>query len=132
MEGWGLLPALARGLSLGAGAGALGRRCRTDPVPAVKSRKPSIGELILRHTNSPTRARQAAQLALQHVRDGQVLQALAGASLFRGSAERQSEALRVKNAVYCAVIFSEFLKELAAIAQAHAVTSPFLTEPPEE
>lgn len=100
--------------------------------PAVKSRKPSIGELILRHTNSPTRARQAAQLAFQHVRDGQVLQALAGASLFRGSAERQSEALRVKNAVYCAVIFSEFLKELAAIAQAHAVTSPFLTEPPEE
>ncbi|NXF48117.1 F16A2 protein, partial [Oceanites oceanicus] len=94
----------------------------------VKSRKPSIGELILRHTNSPTRARQAAQLAFQHVRDGQVLQALAGASLFRGSAERQSEALRVKNAVYCAVIFSEFLKELAAIAQAHAVTSPFLTE----
>ncbi|KAM6098933.1 FHF complex subunit HOOK-interacting protein 1B isoform 2-T3 [Theristicus caerulescens] len=98
----------------------------------VKSRKPSIGELILRHTNSPTRARQAAQLAFQHVRDGQVLQALAGASIFRGSAERQSEALRVKNAVYCAVIFSEFLKELAAIAQAHAVTSPFLTEPPEE
>ncbi|XP_037232035.1 FTS and Hook-interacting protein isoform X1 [Falco rusticolus] len=98
----------------------------------VKSRKPSIGELILRHTNSPTRARQAAQLAFQHVRDGQVLQALAGASLFRGSAERQSEALRVKNAVYCAVIFSEFLKELAAITQAHAVTSPFLTEPPEE
>ncbi|NXB81865.1 F16A2 protein, partial [Donacobius atricapilla] len=37
-------------------------------------------------------------------------------------------ALRVRNAVYCAVIFSEFLKELAAIAQAHAVTSPFLTE----
>ncbi|XP_029898572.1 FTS and Hook-interacting protein [Aquila chrysaetos chrysaetos] len=103
---------------------------RTETL--VKSRKPSIGELILRHTNSPTRARQAAQLAFQHVRDGQVLQALAGASLFRSSAERQSEALRVKNAVYCAVIFSEFLKELAAIAQAHAVTSPFLTEPPEE
>ncbi|NXL49564.1 F16A2 protein, partial [Podilymbus podiceps] len=99
---------------------------RTETL--VKSRKPSIGELILRHTNSPTRARQAAQLAFQHVRDGQVLQALAGASLFRGSAERQSEALRVKNAVYCAVIFSEFLKELAAIAQAHSVTSPFLTE----
>ncbi|NWH54284.1 F16A2 protein, partial [Fregata magnificens] len=38
----------------------------------VKSRKPSIGELILRHTNSPTRARQAAQLAFQHMRDGQV------------------------------------------------------------
>ncbi|XP_054829468.1 FHF complex subunit HOOK interacting protein 1B [Eublepharis macularius] len=98
----------------------------------VKSRKPSIGELIMRHTNSPTRARQAAQLALQHMREGQVMHALAGASLFRTSAEKQSEALRVKNAVYCAVIFSEFLKELAAIAQAHAVTSPFLLEPPEE
>uniref|UniRef100_A0A8D2LPN9 FHF complex subunit HOOK-interacting protein 1B n=1 Tax=Varanus komodoensis TaxID=61221 RepID=A0A8D2LPN9_VARKO len=99
---------------------------------AVKSRKPSIGELIMRHTNSPTRARQAAQLALQPMREGQAMQALAGASLLRGSAERQSEALRVKNAVYCAVIFGEFLKELAAIAQAHAVTSPFLLEPPEE
>ncbi|XP_063162138.1 FHF complex subunit HOOK-interacting protein 1B isoform X2 [Candoia aspera] len=98
----------------------------------VKSRKPTIGELIMRHTNSPTRARQAAQLALQHVREGQVLQALSGGSFFRGSAEKQSEALRVKNAVYCAVIFSEFLKELAAIAQAHAVTSPFLLEPPVE
>ncbi|XP_067420719.1 FHF complex subunit HOOK-interacting protein 1B isoform X2 [Emydura macquarii macquarii] len=98
----------------------------------VKSRKPSIGELILRHTHSPTRARQAAQLAFQHMREGQVLQALAGAALARGSAEKQSEALRVKNAVYCAVIFSEFLKELAAIAQAHAVTSPFLLEPAEE
>lgn len=86
----------------------------------------------MRHTNSPTRARQAAQLALQHVREGQVLQALSGGSLLRGSAEKQSEALRVKNAVYCAVIFSEFLKELAAIAQAHAVTSPFLLEPPPE
>lgn len=86
----------------------------------------------MRHTNSPTRARQAAQLALQHVREGQVLQALSGGTLFRGSAEKQSEALRVKNAVYCAVIFSEFLKELAAIAQAHAVTSPFLLEPPVE
>ncbi|NXJ11776.1 F16A2 protein, partial [Odontophorus gujanensis] len=94
----------------------------------ARSRKPSLGELILRHTNSPTRARQAAQLALQQVRDGPVLQALAGAALFRSSAEKQSEALRVKNAVYCAVIFSEFLKELAAIAQAHAVTSPFLCE----
>ncbi|XP_015277242.1 PREDICTED: FTS and Hook-interacting protein [Gekko japonicus] len=45
----------------------------------VKSRKPSIGELIMRHTNSPTRARQAAQLALQHMREGQVMHALAGA-----------------------------------------------------
>lgn len=99
----------------------------------VKSRKPSLGELIMRHTNSPTRARQAAQLALQHMREGQVMHALSGAPLFRSSAEKQSEALRVKNAVYSAVIFTEFLKELAAIAQAHAVTSPFLLEaPPEE
>nr|XP_033805048.1 FTS and Hook-interacting protein [Geotrypetes seraphini]XP_033805049.1 FTS and Hook-interacting protein [Geotrypetes seraphini]XP_033805050.1 FTS and Hook-interacting protein [Geotrypetes seraphini]XP_033805051.1 FTS and Hook-interacting protein [Geotrypetes seraphini] len=98
----------------------------------VKSRKPSIGELILRHTNSPTRARQAAQLAFQHVRDGQVLHALSGTSLFKSSAEKQNEALRVKNAVYCAVIFSEFLKELAAITQEHAVTSPFLLESVEE
>ncbi|XP_038674907.1 FTS and Hook-interacting protein-like [Scyliorhinus canicula] len=94
----------------------------------VKSRKPSLGELILRHTNSPTRARQAAQLALQHVREGQVLHALSGSSIFKSSAEKQNEALRVKNAVYCSLIFSEFLKELAAIAQEHTVTSPFLVD----
>uniref|UniRef100_UPI00398F2F09 FHF complex subunit HOOK-interacting protein 1B n=2 Tax=Pristiophorus japonicus TaxID=55135 RepID=UPI00398F2F09 len=98
----------------------------------VKSRKPSLGELILRHTNSPTRARQAAQLALQHVREGQVLHALTGSSIFKSSAEKQNEALRVKNAVYCSLIFSEFLKELAAIAQEHTVTSPFLLEDKEE
>lgn len=97
---------------------------RSDTL--VRSRKPSLGELILRHTNSPTRARQAAQMAFAHVRDGgQVLHS----ALFRGSAvgtvERQNEALRVKNAVYCGIIFSEFLKELAALAQEHAVTTPF-------
>ncbi|XP_072118546.1 FHF complex subunit HOOK-interacting protein 1B isoform X1 [Mobula birostris] len=104
---------------------------RSDSL-AVKSRKPSLGELILRHTNSPTRARQAAQLALQHVREGQVLHTLTGSSIFKSSAEKQNEALRVKNAVYCSLIFSEFLKELAAIAQEHAVTSPFLLEDREE
>uniref|UniRef100_A0A3P9MDY0 FHF complex subunit HOOK-interacting protein 1B n=1 Tax=Oryzias latipes TaxID=8090 RepID=A0A3P9MDY0_ORYLA len=98
----------------------------------VKSRKPSLGDLILRHTNSPTRARNAAQLALAHVRDGG--QSLHSA-LFRGGGgsggggasglEKQAEALRVKNAVYCTVIFCEFLKELAALAQEHAVTLPF-------
>lgn len=95
----------------------------------MKSRKPSLGDLILRHTNSPTRARHAAQLALAHVRDGG--QSLHSA-LFKGvggggasSLEKQAEALRVKNAVYCAVIFCEFLKELAALAQEHAVTLPF-------
>ncbi|KAM9709896.1 FHF complex subunit HOOK-interacting protein 1B [Menidia menidia] len=93
----------------------------------VKSRKPSLGDLILRHTNSPTRARQAAQLALAHVRDGS--QSLHSA-FFRSNTstsgiEKQAEALRVKNAVYCTVIFCEFLKELAALAQEHAISLPF-------
>uniref|UniRef100_A0A8C7XUQ0 FHF complex subunit HOOK-interacting protein 1B n=1 Tax=Oryzias sinensis TaxID=183150 RepID=A0A8C7XUQ0_9TELE len=105
----------------------------------VKSRKPSLGDLILRHTNSPTRARNAAQLALAHVRDGG--QSLHSA-LFRGGGgsggggasglEKQAEALRVKNAVYCTVIFCEFLKELAALAQEHAVTLPFPQSKEEE
>lgn len=116
---------IARGkLDWGEGQGSVPALRRSDTL--VKSRKPSIGELILRHTNSPTRARQAAQMAFQHVRDGQVLHALSGTSIFKASAEKQNEALRVKNAVYCAVIFTEFMKELAAITQEHAVTSPFL------
>uniref|UniRef100_A0A8C5K2F7 FHF complex subunit HOOK-interacting protein 1B n=1 Tax=Jaculus jaculus TaxID=51337 RepID=A0A8C5K2F7_JACJA len=110
---------------------------RSDPL--VRSRRPSLGELLLRHAHSPTRARQAAQV-LQPGRDGAGL-GLSGDSpgastpilLPRGGAsERQGEALRVKNAVYCAVIFPEFLKELAAISQAHAVTSPFLLDTSEE
>lgn len=103
---------------------------RSDSL--VKSRKTSLGDLILRHTNSPTRARHAAQMALAHVRDGG--QSLHSA-LFRtggvgGGAEKQAEALRVKNAVYSAVIFCEFLKELAALAQEHAVTLPFTAPSP--
>ncbi|XP_003465300.2 FHF complex subunit HOOK-interacting protein 1B isoform X2 [Cavia porcellus] len=111
-------------------------RC-SDPL--VKSRRPSLGELLLRHAHSPTRARQATQV-LQPGRDGTGL-GLGGGSpgastpvlIPKGGApERQGEALRVKNAVYCAVIFPEFLKELAAISQAHAVTSPFLLDSSEE
>ncbi|XP_064165863.1 FHF complex subunit HOOK-interacting protein 1B-like [Anguilla rostrata] len=89
---------------------------RSDSL--VKSRKPSLGDLILRHTQSPVRARQAAQQALAHVRGG----ALGGGA---PGLEKQAEALRVKNAVYSAVVFSEFLKELAALAQEHAVAMPF-------
>ncbi|MBN3298259.1 F16A2 protein, partial [Amia calva] len=97
---------------------------RTETL--VKSRKPSLGDLILRHTNSPTRARQAAQMAFAHVRDGgQVLHSALFRSSGAGTIERQNEALRVKNAVYCAVVFTEFLKELAALAQEHAVSLPF-------
>ncbi|XP_015989006.1 FTS and Hook-interacting protein isoform X5 [Rousettus aegyptiacus] len=111
---------------------------RSDPL--AKSRRPSLGELLLRHTHSPTRARQAAQLVHQPGRDGAGL-GLGGGSPGAstpvlpprgGAPERQGEALRVKNAVYCAVIFPEFLKELAAISQAHAVTSPFLLDTSEE
>ncbi|XP_049636211.1 FHF complex subunit HOOK interacting protein 1B isoform X1 [Suncus etruscus] len=111
---------------------------RSDPL--IKSRRPSLGELLLRHAHSPTRARQAAQLVLQPGRDGTGL-GLSGSSPGTstpvlpprgGAPERQGEALRVKNAVYCAVIFPEFLKELAAISQAHAVTSPFLLDTSEE
>ncbi|NWU08777.1 F16A2 protein, partial [Cephalopterus ornatus] len=113
---------IARGrLDWAEGPGATPALRRPDTL--ARSRKPSLGELLLRHANSPTRARHAAQLALQGLRDGGLhpLPPLAHPA-------RHGEALRVRNAVYCAVIFSEFLKELAAIAQAHAVTSPFLTE----
>ncbi|XP_073664659.1 FHF complex subunit HOOK-interacting protein 1B isoform X5 [Tursiops truncatus] len=120
----------------GPAAGSAPRR--SDSL--VKSRRPSLGELLLRHAHSPTRARQAAQMVLQPGRDGTGL-GLGGGSPGAstpvlpprgGAPDRQGEALRVKNAVYCAVIFPEFLKELAAISQAHAVTSPFLLDTSEE
>ncbi|XP_065490961.1 FHF complex subunit HOOK-interacting protein 1B [Caloenas nicobarica] len=98
--------------------GAVPALRRSDTL--ARTRKPSLGELLLRHAHSPTRARAGPPpLPLPLSRDGPAPPA-------------PPQALRVKNAVYCAVIFCEFLKELAAIAQAHAVTSPFLCEPPEE
>ncbi|XP_077392613.1 FHF complex subunit HOOK-interacting protein 1B isoform X2 [Festucalex cinctus] len=115
--------------------GALPPLRRSDSF--VKSRKSSLSDLILRHTNSPARTRSAAQMALAHVRvGGQTLHS----ALFRGGGgtggasglEKQAEALRVKNAVYCAVIFCEFLKELAALAQEHAVAMPFARTDAEE
>ncbi|XP_077435492.1 FHF complex subunit HOOK-interacting protein 1B isoform X2 [Vanacampus margaritifer] len=109
---------------------------RSDSL--VKSRKSSLSDLILRHTNSPTRTRSAAQMALAHVRvGGQTLHSalFGGAGGAGGGAsnlEKQAEALRVKNAVYCAVVFCEFLKELAALAQEHAVALPFARTHAEE
>ncbi|XP_036603090.1 FTS and Hook-interacting protein isoform X2 [Trichosurus vulpecula] len=127
--------------SEGPGTGSVPRR----PDTLVKARKPSLGELLLRHAHSPTRSRQAAQVVPQLGREGPGPALGLGGSLGSHSAlgtsplplrsspaERQGEALRIKNAVYCAVVFPEFLKELAAISQAHAVTSPFLLEAFEE
>lgn len=132
---WGPLLSQAKGFCL---TSAPSRHSCLFPV---KSRRPSLGELLLRHAHSPTRARQAAQMVLQPGRDGGAGLGLGGGSpgastpvlpARGGAPEHQGEALRVKNAVYCAVIFPEFLKELAAISQAHAVTSPFLLDTSEE
>ncbi|KAK2517580.1 hypothetical protein Q9233_013015 [Columba guinea] len=101
--------------------GAVPALRRSDSL--ARPRKPSLGELLLRHAHSPTRARAGPPAPPPPV----------PVPLSRdGPGPPAPPALRVKNAVYCAVIFCEFLKELAAIAQAHAVTSPFLCEPPEE
>uniref|UniRef100_A0A4W2GHS9 FTS- and Hook-interacting protein n=1 Tax=Bos indicus x Bos taurus TaxID=30522 RepID=A0A4W2GHS9_BOBOX len=51
---------------------------RSDSL--VKSRRPSLGELLLRHAHSPTRARQAAQMVLQPGRDGGAGLGLGGGS----------------------------------------------------
>lgn len=79
-------------------------------------------------------------MALAHVRvGGQTLHSAlfrsgggGGGGAGASNLEKQAEALRVKNAVYCAVIFCEFLKELAALAQEHAVTLPFARTDTEE
>ncbi|XP_078684317.1 FHF complex subunit HOOK-interacting protein 1B-like, partial [Branchiostoma floridae x Branchiostoma belcheri] len=38
------------------------------------------------------------------------------------------ESHQTRNAVYCAIILTEFVKELSAIVQEHAVTPPLLLE----
>uniref|UniRef100_UPI00358F6C54 FHF complex subunit HOOK-interacting protein 1B isoform X2 n=1 Tax=Myxine glutinosa TaxID=7769 RepID=UPI00358F6C54 len=96
------------------------------PEAFVKSKKPSLGELLLRHANSPSRARQAAQLALHHVRHAgappiPIAPNSAAAAGFAAFRRQQHEATRTKNAVYCALLLSEFVHELAAAAQEHSV-----------
>ena len=41
----------------------------------------------------------------------------------REKEEKKLRELRTKNAVYASIVLAEFLKELAAIAQEHAVAS---------
>ncbi|XP_069737789.1 FHF complex subunit HOOK-interacting protein 1B-like [Phaenicophaeus curvirostris] len=106
---------IARGkLDWAEAAGTVPALRRTD-TPG-RSRKPSLGELLLRRAPSPPGPPRSPLRG-----DPRAAPPAAAAT-----------ALRVRNAVYGAVVFCEFLKELAALAQAHAVTSPFLGEPPEE
>uniref|UniRef100_G3UH16 FHF complex subunit HOOK-interacting protein 1B n=1 Tax=Loxodonta africana TaxID=9785 RepID=G3UH16_LOXAF len=117
----------------GPAAGPVPRR--SDPLGKSRS---FIHQFLFANQNNTLRAREQRTLVKKsrNLAGGGAAFSQTNAStpvlLPRGGPERQGEALRVKNAVYCAVIFPEFLKELAAISQAHAVTSPFLLDTSEE
>ena len=70
---------------------------------------------LLRRGNRRKSVTAAEKQKLNTIRESGMMSATGGSS------NAQYEFLRNKNAVYCAVVFEEFLKELAAITQEHAV-----------
>ncbi|XP_033631661.1 FTS and Hook-interacting protein-like isoform X1 [Asterias rubens] len=88
-------------------------RQRSGSLKSSVTRKSNALDLFLRRGSRRNKSISAAEKQkLSRINE-------AGMALPAASAEYQS--LKTRNAVYCAVILDEFLKELAAISQEHAV-----------
>ena len=82
-----------------------------------------FGDLLFRRSplgnKKPTGTRDPR---LQMIGDGKGMRFI-NRSLNETSNSDKMESVKTKNAVYCALVLEEFLKELAAISQEHAVIS---------
>ncbi len=78
------------------------------------SKRTILGDLLRRGNRRKSSVTAAEKQKLNTIREAGLVSV--------GSTSAQYEFLRNKNAVYCAVVFEEFLKELAALAQEHAVS----------
>ncbi|XP_022084382.1 FTS and Hook-interacting protein-like isoform X2 [Acanthaster planci] len=91
--------------------GKLGRS-RTSSLRTLTKHK-STFDHFLRRGNRRNKSLSAAEK--------QKLAKISEAGMAQPAASAEYESLKTRNAVYCAVIFDEFLKELAAISQEQAV-----------
>ena len=88
-------------------------------LPSDKKRSNSVlGDLFRR--NSPHSKNKGFNSRLQNIGDG-YRYINRGASSDNKSEADHMESVKTKNAVYSAIVLEEFLKELAAVCQEHAV-----------
>ncbi|XP_076811105.1 FHF complex subunit HOOK-interacting protein 1B-like isoform X2 [Clavelina lepadiformis] len=103
--------------------GGMFRRRKPKDRTNKKSLLPTLETLLERRGRSSSRNSESSEI---HPSDG----AGDSASMFyvqqkaqqKNRDERKLKELRTKNAVYASIVLAEFLKELAAVAQEHAVT----------
>lgn len=105
------------------------------PVPRVKTRNTALGEVFLRRKKRKPQTPKSSKLDTLVEKRGRALQltqkaGFEGQSMFYAvsntrmfsASDKQNNDTRTKNVVFSCVILHEFLKELAAISQEHAVT----------
>nr|XP_039249033.1 FTS and Hook-interacting protein-like [Styela clava] len=105
------------------------------PVPRVKTRNTALGEVFLRRKRRKPLTQKGSKLDTLVEKQGRSLQltqktGFEGQSMFYAvsntkffsALDKQNNDTRTKNVVFACVILHEFLKELAAISQEHAVT----------
>ena len=103
-----------------------------SPIPlstflADKKRGSTIGEFLFGRKNNNKNRPSVPGSRLQLLGDGKGFRFInqrgqqGAAAASEGGGGDPMEALKTKNAVYCALVLEEFLKELAAVAQEHAV-----------
>lgn len=100
------------------------------PVPRVKTRNTVLGEVFLRRKQR--KARIGKLEALAEDKNAQLKSASEGLSMFYTSSNaknltnKQMSDSQTKNVVFACIVLHEFLKELAAVSQEHAVTCNWL------
>ena len=87
---------------------------------AEKKRSGSvIGDFFRRHNSNANKGRLLGNKNLQLIGDG--YRFINRPSPPPDGSQDHMESVKTKNAVYCALVLEEFLKELAAVCQEHAV-----------
>lgn len=100
------------------------------PVPKVKTRNTVLGEVLLRRKQR--KARVGKLEALVEDKNTPLKSASEGLSMFYTSSNanhltsKQMNDSQTKNVVFACIVLHEFLKELAAVSQEHAVTCNWL------
>ena len=81
-----------------------------------------FGDLLFRRSSLGNKKSAGRDTRLQILSDGKGIRYI-NKAVSEAAANDKLESVKTKNAVYCALVLEEFLKELAAISQEHAVLS---------
>jgi len=81
-----------------------------------------ISVLVFQRRRTTSKSSEKEDAADAQDADGESASQFYVKQTIRQRDERKLRELRTKNAVYASIVLAEFLKELAAVAQEHAVT----------